>query len=92
MSLFSKMETAICILRHNFLYPKYEVDMCGAVKLFCECSFDYMCAVLSLSVMSDSANPWTIDRLAPLSMGILQARIQEWIAMPSYRGSSQPRD
>ena len=24
--------------------------------------------------------------------GILQARILEWIAMPSFRGSSQPRD
>ena len=24
--------------------------------------------------------------------GILQARILEWVAMPSYRGSSQPRD
>ena len=28
---------------------------------------------------------------APLSMGILQARILEWVAMPSSRGSSQPR-
>ena len=29
---------------------------------------------------------------APLSMGILQARILEWVDMPSSRGSSQPRD
>ena len=29
---------------------------------------------------------------APLSMGILQARILEWVAMPSSRASSQPRD
>ena len=29
---------------------------------------------------------------APLSMGILQARILEWVAMPSSRGSSQPSD
>ena len=36
--------------------------------------------------------PWTVVRQAPLSMGILQARILEWIAMPSSRGSSQPRD
>ena len=36
--------------------------------------------------------PWTIARQAPLSMGILQARILEWVAMPSCRGSSQPRD
>ena len=25
-------------------------------------------------------------------MGIIQARILEWVAMPSSRGSSQPRD
>ena len=29
---------------------------------------------------------------APLSMGISQATILEWVAMPSFRGSSQPRD
>ena len=28
---------------------------------------------------------------APLSMGILQARILKWVAMPLSRGSSQPR-
>ena len=33
-----------------------------------------------------------VARQAPLSMGILQARILEWIAMPSSRGSSQPRN
>ena len=38
------------------------------------------------------ATLWTIARQAPLSMGILQARILEWVAMPSSRGSSQPRD
>ena len=30
--------------------------------------------------------------LCPLSMGILQARILKWVAMPSSRGSFQPRD
>ena len=29
---------------------------------------------------------------APLSMGILQARILDWFAMPSSRGSSPPKD
>ena len=37
------------------------------------------------------ATPWTVAHQAPLSMGILQARILEWVAMPSSRGSSQPR-
>ena len=35
---------------------------------------------------------WTVACQAPLSMGILQARILERVAMPSSRGSSQPRD
>ena len=34
---------------------------------------------------------WMVARQAPLSMGILQARILEWVAMPCSRGSSQPR-
>ena len=38
------------------------------------------------------ATPWAAARQAPLSVGSLQARILEWVAMPSSRGSSQPRD
>ena len=51
-----------------------------------------LCAMLSSSVMSSSATPWTLAHQAPLSMAILQARILESVAMPSSRGSSQPRD
>ena len=47
--------------------------------------------MLSFSVRL-SATTWTVAHQAPLSMGILQARILEWVAMPSSRGSSQPRD
>ena len=48
---------------------------------------------VSRSVVSDSsAAPWTIACQAPLSRGILQARILEWVAMPSSRGSSRPGD
>ena len=36
--------------------------------------------------------PWTLACQTPLSMGIVQARILEWAAMPSFRGSSQARD
>ena len=38
------------------------------------------------SVMSDSATPWTAACQAPLSMGILQARKLDWVAVPSSRG------
>ena len=31
---------------------------------------------------------WTVAHQAPLSMGILQARILKWVTMPSSRGSS----
>ena len=34
---------------------------------------------------------WTVAHQAPLSIVILQARILEWVTMPSSRGSSQPR-
>ena len=51
-----------------------------------------LCCVLSLSWVQLFATLWTIARQAPLSMGILQARILEWVAMPSSRGSLQPRD
>ena len=51
-----------------------------------------LCALLSSSVMSDSVSPWTVAHQAPLSMGILQAEIVEWVAMPFFRGSSQARD
>ena len=34
----------------------------------------------------------SIAHQSPLSMGILQARIRKWVAIPSSRGSSQPGD
>ena len=49
-------------------------------------------SILSPSVVSNSVTPKTEAHQAPLSMGILQARILERGAMPSSRGSSQPRD
>ena len=48
----------------------------------------FLCAVLSSSVLFNSVTPWSIACQAPLSMGILQARILEWVAMSSSRGSS----
>ena len=48
------------------------------------------CAVLSYVQLFGT--PQTVAHQAPLSMGILQARILEFVAMPSSRVSSQPRD
>ena len=47
------------------------------------------CAVLISQLLSRVqlfATPWTVSHQAPLSMRILQARILEWVAMPSSRG------
>ena len=49
------------------------------------------CALL-LSHVRLFAAPWTVAHQAPLSMGILQARRLEWVATPSSRGTSQPRN
>ena len=38
------------------------------------------------------ATLWTVGRQAPLSTGILQARIVEWVAIFFSRESSQPWD
>ena len=46
----------------------------------------------SLSHFQLFVTPWTIARQVPLSMGIIQTRILECIAIPFSKGSSQPRD
>ena len=48
--------------------------------------------VWSLTCVWLFVTPWTVAYQAPLSTGILQARILEWVASPFSRGSSRPRD
>ena len=57
----------------------------------CECVCLCVCVCL---VMSDSIRPYGLKRSLPVSSvhGILQASIPEWVATPSSRGSSPPRD
>ena len=50
-----------------------------------------MCAKC-FSCVQTFGTVWTVARQAPSVHGILQARILEWVAMLSYRGSSVPRD
>ena len=40
-----------------------------------------MCCAQSLSCVRLFSIPWTVACQAPLSMGILQARILEWVAI-----------
>ena len=52
----------------------------------------FTCVYLVAQSCLPFCNPWTVAHQAPLSMGVLQARILEWVIMSSSRGSSQPRD
>ena len=49
-----------------------------------------MCCAELLHHVWHSATLWTVAHQAPLSMGILQARILEWVAMASSRGLPYP--
>ena len=58
-----------------------DVDLVKLLIGLCVC----VCArarALSRSVVFNAETPWTVARQAPLSMGILQARKLEWVAMP----------
>ena len=50
------------------------------------------CAVSSRSVICNLCDPVDCSPPASSVHGIVQARILEWVAMPTSRGSSQPRD
>ena len=59
-------------------------------------SYNVLCCAQSLSHVGLFVTPWTIACQVPLSMGILQERILEWVALPfsrdlpyylSYQGS-----
>ena len=47
-----------------------------------------MCACCRFSHVRLFVTLWTVAHQASLSMGILQARILEWVAMPSSTASS----
>ena len=49
-----------------------------------------LCYVQLLSYVQLFTTPWTVAHQAPLSMGILQARILEWVASPSPRDLPDP--
>ena len=59
-------------------------------------AFPELSILSSVCVLSGFSYVWLfvthVAHQAPLSMGILQARILEWVVMPSSGGPSQLRD
>ena len=80
------------IILNNYVHTVFNLHM----LIFFICCYTvliFIISMLSCSVMSQFlVTPWTAAHQTPLSMGILQARILKWVALPSSRGSSQPRD
>ena len=87
----------ICMSLKSFWI--YSLFCCTVWSLSCKCfiivtlyekvllvSVGCMCLVLSHVQLF--VTPWTAARQALLSMGILQARLLEWVAMPFSRESS----
>ena len=52
----------------------------------------HVCVLSCFSRVQLLVTPWTAACPAPLSMGLFQTRIMEWIAMPSSGGSSRLGD
>ena len=57
---------------------------------FEDCACVRLCS--AISVVSNSLRPHVCSPPGSSVHGILQARILEWVAMPSSRASSRPRD
>ena len=53
-----------------------------------DCDF-FLFSLLYLVVSDTLQPPWTVAHQAPLSVGILQASILEWVAIPSSRHRTQ---
>ena len=64
----------------------------GLCKMKCQWALCDAVLCLVTQLCPTFAAPWTVAHQALLSMGIFQARILEWVAMPFSRASSQPRD
>ena len=64
-----------------FTYLSFEDENSGRIYGYCLC-----CSVFSRVQLF--ATPWTVALQASLPMGFSQARVLEWVAMSSSRGSS----
>ena len=99
------MYRALSMIIQTFISVSFQI--CTLKQVFCRVSrslvklgkgdhfgFKKHCAVLCLVAQSCMTLCHSMDCSPPGSsvQGVLQARILEWVAMPSSRGSSQPRD
>ena len=94
LSVYPKPSTipTSCMFDSYWKDQRREFYMLNKLPLFWLTLSTVLCFASLLSCVQHLATPRTVARQVPLSMGILLARILEWVAMPSSRGSSQSRD
>ena len=68
----------------NYCWSPLTTSLPSIIQIMLEVKWSESCSVF--------ATPWTVAQQAPLSIGILQVRIPEWVAYPFSRGSSWPRN
>ena len=87
--LYNKIQKSLSTLLDSFMPPcTIHHIPCQASDHYSVCYFCMLCLVAkSCLTLCDL---WTVACLAPLSVGILQARILEWAAMPSSRDLPNP--
>ena len=69
-----------------------QINMVSVRETWVKSELPCACVLSHFSHVQLFETLWTITHQAPLSMGILQARILAWVVVPSSRESSQPRD
>ena len=85
------MSTSKCSKRYPFLIDKYKLFYYPEKKLIeAQWLHRLVCSVYQLHL--SVCRPLYCSLLSCSAHGILQARILEWVAMSSFRGSSQCRD
>ena len=100
--IFKEVGAGVC----DFLKPIYGLNKCGCIdyinKIFLKCVWKrsyflivlFNCVVLCLDAQlcPTLCDPMECSLPGSSVHGILQARTLEWVALPSSRWSSQPRD
>ena len=89
-----------CLLSVSPICPYVQIfsscngaNLSGLVlTLMTACVRAYVWVLSSFSSFGLLATLWTVAHQAPLSMGIIQAKMLEWVAMPYSGGSSSCRD
>ena len=89
-SMKAVMRVATDCLKDNHQYSLTIPDVQASLVIIpylLDYFHQHACILSCFSPVGLLATPWTAARQAPLSIGILQARILEWVAMPSSRNA-----